>query len=231
MVNAANGAIARAECTNGARLEKVTPALEIEVRLRMYSGAHHDAECRNWLGWSALGLSALALALFAEAQVREILQKEEDLNEIVQLVGKDSLAESDKITLEVRAPAHPHARTPHAHTDACTCSYTRAHAQVTTHTSTQVRPIRPTPRAHAYVLERSAHMRGGRCPRGSGREEADPLREEVDPWLREGAGGGGSVEAEGFSVVRGRIRDGIRGGRCRIRDGTSAYRGGRSLGE
>lgn len=36
-------------------------------------------------------------------QVREILQKEEDLNEIVQLVGKDSLAEGDKITLEVRS--------------------------------------------------------------------------------------------------------------------------------
>jgi len=34
-------------------------------------------------------------------RVREILQKEEDLNEIVQLVGKDSLAEGDKITLEV----------------------------------------------------------------------------------------------------------------------------------
>lgn len=32
---------------------------------------------------------------------REILQKEDDLNEIVQLVGKDSLAEGDKITLEV----------------------------------------------------------------------------------------------------------------------------------
>ena len=34
--------------------------------------------------------------------MREILQKEEDLNEIVQLVGKDSLAEGDKITLEAR---------------------------------------------------------------------------------------------------------------------------------
>eukprot|EP00296_Roombia_truncata_P000514 JP436193.1.p1 GENE.JP436193.1~~JP436193.1.p1 ORF type:complete len:260 (+),score=93.81 JP436193.1:31-780(+) len=33
--------------------------------------------------------------------VSEILQHEEDLMEIVQLVGKDSLAESDKITLEV----------------------------------------------------------------------------------------------------------------------------------
>lgn len=32
---------------------------------------------------------------------REILQKEDDLMEIVQLVGKDSLAESDKVTLEV----------------------------------------------------------------------------------------------------------------------------------
>lgn len=31
---------------------------------------------------------------------REVLQKEDDLNEIVQLVGKDSLAENDKITLE-----------------------------------------------------------------------------------------------------------------------------------
>ncbi|XP_062500222.1 V-type proton ATPase catalytic subunit A-like [Corticium candelabrum] len=34
-------------------------------------------------------------------KVKEILQEEEDLSEIVQLVGKGSLAESDKITLEV----------------------------------------------------------------------------------------------------------------------------------
>lgn len=34
-------------------------------------------------------------------QTKEILQEEEDLSEIVQLVGKASLAESDKITLEV----------------------------------------------------------------------------------------------------------------------------------
>ncbi|XP_003388117.1 PREDICTED: V-type proton ATPase catalytic subunit A [Amphimedon queenslandica] len=33
--------------------------------------------------------------------VKEILQEEEDLSEIVQLVGKGSLAESDKVTLEV----------------------------------------------------------------------------------------------------------------------------------
>lgn len=33
--------------------------------------------------------------------VREVLQKEDDLMEIVQLVGKDSLAEGDKVTLEV----------------------------------------------------------------------------------------------------------------------------------
>ena len=32
---------------------------------------------------------------------REILQKEDDLNEIVQLVGKDALAEGDKVVLEV----------------------------------------------------------------------------------------------------------------------------------
>ena len=36
----------------------------------------------------------------ARTLAREVLQKEDDLNEIVQLVGKDSLAESDKITLE-----------------------------------------------------------------------------------------------------------------------------------
>ncbi|KAG0623245.1 hypothetical protein M758_3G159100 [Ceratodon purpureus] len=34
-------------------------------------------------------------------KAREVLQREDDLNEIVQLVGKDALAESDKITLEV----------------------------------------------------------------------------------------------------------------------------------
>jgi len=34
-------------------------------------------------------------------KVKEILQNEDELTEIVQLVGKDSLAESDKITLEV----------------------------------------------------------------------------------------------------------------------------------
>ncbi len=33
-------------------------------------------------------------------QAREILQKEDELNEIVQLVGKDSLAEADKVTLQ-----------------------------------------------------------------------------------------------------------------------------------
>src|SRR5687767_3297854 len=34
-------------------------------------------------------------------QCQQILQEEEDLSEIVQLVGKASLAETDKITLEV----------------------------------------------------------------------------------------------------------------------------------
>lgn len=32
---------------------------------------------------------------------REILQKEDELNEIVQLVGKSALGESDKVTLDV----------------------------------------------------------------------------------------------------------------------------------
>jgi len=36
----------------------------------------------------------------ARTTAREVLQKEDDLNEIVQLVGKDSLAEGDKVTLE-----------------------------------------------------------------------------------------------------------------------------------
>merc|ERR1711988_471940 len=39
--------------------------------------------------------------VFLRTKVKEILQHEEDLNEIVQLVGKDSLAESDKVVLEV----------------------------------------------------------------------------------------------------------------------------------
>lgn len=39
--------------------------------------------------------------IFLQQSVREILQKEDDLMEIVQLVGKDSLAEGDKVTLEV----------------------------------------------------------------------------------------------------------------------------------
>jgi len=34
-------------------------------------------------------------------KIKEILQEEDELTEIVQLVGKDSLAESDKVTLEV----------------------------------------------------------------------------------------------------------------------------------
>merc|ERR1712195_442970 len=36
-----------------------------------------------------------------QQKVKEILQKEDDLQEIVQLVGKDSLSEDQKCTLEV----------------------------------------------------------------------------------------------------------------------------------
>ena len=42
-----------------------------------------------------------ALAASRRSQCQQILQEEEDLSEIVQLVGKASLAEADKITLEV----------------------------------------------------------------------------------------------------------------------------------
>ena len=40
------------------------------------------------------------VSLSARTGCREVLQKEDELNEIVQLVGKDSLAEGDKIVLE-----------------------------------------------------------------------------------------------------------------------------------
>ena len=43
----------------------------------------------------------VALESTADTTVKEILQVEDDLTEIVQLVGKDSLAESDKLILEV----------------------------------------------------------------------------------------------------------------------------------
>jgi V-type H+-transporting ATPase subunit A len=36
-----------------------------------------------------------------KTRIREILQEEEDLTEIVQLVGKDSLSEDQKAVLEV----------------------------------------------------------------------------------------------------------------------------------
>merc|ERR1711937_1965 len=38
---------------------------------------------------------------FLQQKIKEILQKEDDLQEIVQLVGKDSLSEDQKCTLEV----------------------------------------------------------------------------------------------------------------------------------
>merc|ERR1711985_177184 len=38
---------------------------------------------------------------FLQQKFKEILQKEDDLQEIVQLVGKDSLSEDQKVTLEI----------------------------------------------------------------------------------------------------------------------------------
>merc|ERR1711937_688051 len=63
----------------------------------------------NWLISYSKYIQALApyyekadpTFVFLRTKVKEILQHEEDLNEIVQLVGKDSLAEADKITMEV----------------------------------------------------------------------------------------------------------------------------------
>merc|ERR1711906_56833 len=63
----------------------------------------------NWLISYSKYINALApyyekadpTFVFLRTKVKEILQHEEDLNEIVQLVGKDSLAEGDKITMEV----------------------------------------------------------------------------------------------------------------------------------
>jgi V-type H+-transporting ATPase subunit A len=49
--------------------------------------------------WSRSGGSGLDF-LSLRGVFREVLQKEDELNEIVQLVGKDSLAETDKIILE-----------------------------------------------------------------------------------------------------------------------------------
>ncbi|KAJ8770845.1 hypothetical protein K2173_021760 [Erythroxylum novogranatense] len=65
----------------------------------------------NWLiSYSKYTSICLALETFYEqfdqdfisirTKAREMLQREDDLNEIVQLVGKDALAEQDKITLE-----------------------------------------------------------------------------------------------------------------------------------
>lgn len=63
----------------------------------------------NWLQSYSKYLKALdphyeindAEFVALRTQVKQILQDEDELTEIVQLVGKDSLAESDKITLEI----------------------------------------------------------------------------------------------------------------------------------
>merc|ERR1712170_324291 len=63
----------------------------------------------NWLQSYSKYLNALETYfekfdpdfIYLRTKVGEVLQREEDLQEIVQLVGKDSLSESDKILLEV----------------------------------------------------------------------------------------------------------------------------------
>lgn len=72
----------------GAARRRVTRAL------RGNRGATHTAHTAS--------ASTLSLPLSAmRTRMKEILQNEDDLAEIVQLVGKDSLAESDKLVLEV----------------------------------------------------------------------------------------------------------------------------------
>ena len=39
--------------------------------------------------------------MYCKQKFKEILQEEEDLTEIVQLVGKESLSEDQKVTLEI----------------------------------------------------------------------------------------------------------------------------------
>ena len=73
------------------------------------SGQRYVDVCSIDWKWGGYVIFTPELVPFAEncssrlilLQVKEILQEEEDLSEIVQLVGKASLAESDKITLEV----------------------------------------------------------------------------------------------------------------------------------
>ena len=55
----------------------------------------------NGSRWRQLCHYTVLQPYFLCSQTKEILQEEEDLFEVVQLVGKGSLAEADKITLEV----------------------------------------------------------------------------------------------------------------------------------
>uniref|UniRef100_A0A1B0FMG5 H(+)-transporting two-sector ATPase n=1 Tax=Glossina morsitans morsitans TaxID=37546 RepID=A0A1B0FMG5_GLOMM len=66
------------------------PSVNWLISYSKYTRALDDYYDKNFPGFVPLRVKA-----------REILQEEEDLSEIVQLVGKASLAETDKITLEV----------------------------------------------------------------------------------------------------------------------------------
>merc|ERR1711997_1193070 len=66
------------------------PSVNWLISYSKYTRALDDYYERNFPEFVAL-----------RTKVKEILQEEEDLSEIVQLVGKASLAETDKITLEV----------------------------------------------------------------------------------------------------------------------------------
>ncbi|GFO47808.1 V-type proton ATPase catalytic subunit a [Plakobranchus ocellatus] len=61
----------------------------------------YDSENHGFKHMPHSSLHCFFFSVLFSHQCKEILQEEEDLSEIVQLVGKGSLAESDKITLEV----------------------------------------------------------------------------------------------------------------------------------
>lgn len=65
------------------------PSVNWLISYSKYQGALEGFYEENYPEFAALQQTA-----------RDVLQKEDDLNEIVQLVGRDSLAETDKVTLE-----------------------------------------------------------------------------------------------------------------------------------
>lgn len=81
------------------------PSINWLISYSKYLRALDDYYEKNYPEFIALRtkvrVAFLLCRLTIQMQTKEILQEEEDLQEIVTLVGKASLAETDKITLEV----------------------------------------------------------------------------------------------------------------------------------